>query len=158
MAAFNYRALDADGREVRGVLEADTSRIARGQLRDLQLSPLEVTAANRRSADRPYGGRARIRANSLSLVTRQWSTLLAAGLTIERSLTALIEQTEDHGMREVLGGVRAEVLAGHSVHTALGRFEDIFPTIYRALVWSQGERWGRRGNDRAALFAGGSPA
>lgn len=141
MAAFNYRALDADGREVRGVLEADTSRIARGQLRDQKLSPIEVTPAGRRTLDRPRGGHARIRANALSLVTQQWSTLLAAGLTIERSLSALIEQTEDTGVQEVLGGVRAGVLAGHSLHAALSSFEDVFPPIYRALV-NAGEKSG----------------
>ena len=141
MAAFNYRALDSDGREVRGVLEAETSRIARGQLRDQQLSPIEVTPVGRRSLHSPHGGHARIRANSLSLLTRQWSTLLAAGLTIERALTALIEQTEDQGAKEVLAGVRAEVLAGHSLHAALGRFDDVFPPIYRALV-NAGEKSG----------------
>lgn len=141
MAAFNYRALDSDGREVRGVLEAETSRIARGRLRDQQLSPIEVTPTGRRALHSPHGGHARIRANSLSLLTRQWSTLLAAGLTIERALTALIEQTEDQGAREVLAGVRAEVLAGHSLHAALGRFDDIFPPIYRALV-NAGEKSG----------------
>ena len=141
MAAFNYRALNSDGREVRGVLEAETSRVARGQLRDQQLSPIEVTPAGRRSLHSPHGGHARIRANSLSLLTRQWSTLLAAGLTIERALTALIEQTEDQGAKEVLAGVRAEVLAGHSLHAALGRFDDVFPPIYRALV-NAGEKSG----------------
>ncbi|OGA44497.1 MAG: type II secretion system protein GspF [Betaproteobacteria bacterium RIFCSPLOWO2_12_FULL_63_13] len=141
MAAFNYRALDSEGREVRGVLEAETSRIARGHLRDQNLAPVEVTVAGRRSVDRPYGSRSGIRTGSLSLVTRQWSTLLAAGLTIERSLSALIEQTEDQGVQEVLGGVRAEVLAGHSLHAALGRFEDVFPPIYRALV-NAGEKSG----------------
>ena len=141
MAAFNYRALDSNGREVRGVLEAETSRIARGQLRDQQMSPIEVTPAGRRTLQGPHGGHARIRANSLSLLTRQWSTLLAAGLTIERALTALIEQTEDQGAKEVLAGVRAEVLAGHSLHAALGRFDDVFPPIYRALV-NAGEKSG----------------
>jgi len=141
MAAFNYRALDADGREVRGVLEAETSRVARGQLRDQQLSPIEVTPAGARTLARPQGGHAGIGAASLSLVTRQWSTLLAAGLTLERSLTALIEQTEDQGVKEVLAGVRAEVLAGNSLRDALGRFGDVFPPIYRALV-NAGEKSG----------------
>jgi len=141
MAAFNYRALDANGREVRGVLEAETSRLARGQLRDQQLSPIEVRPVGAQTLGRMHRGRAGIGAGSLSLVTRQWSTLLAAGLTIERSLTALIEQTEDAGIKEVLAGVRAEVLAGHSLHAALSRFDKVFPPIYRALV-NAGEKSG----------------
>ena len=141
MAAFSYRALDSDGREVRGVLEAETSRLARGQLRDQQLSPVEIAPVGAQTLGRMHRGRAGIGAGMLSLVTRQWSTLLAAGLTIERSLTALVEQTEDPGVREVLAGVRAEVLAGHSLHAALGRFEKVFPPIYRALV-NAGEKSG----------------
>jgi general secretion pathway protein F len=141
MAAFSYRALDSEGREVRGVLEAETSRLARGQLRDQQLSPIEIAPVGAQSLGRMHRGRTGIGAGMLSLVTRQWSTLLAAGLTIERSLTALVEQTEDPGVREVLAGVRAEVLAGHSLHAALGRFEKVFPPIYRALV-NAGEKSG----------------
>ncbi|MDP2640617.1 MAG: type II secretion system inner membrane protein GspF [Betaproteobacteria bacterium] len=141
MAAFNYRAFDADGREVGGVLEAETSRLARSQLRDRQLSPLEVTPVGAQVLGGMRSGRAGISVGTLSLVTRQWSTLLAAGLTIERSLTALVEQNEDPGVQEVLAGVRAEVLAGHSLHAALNRFERVFPPIYRALV-NAGEKSG----------------
>ena len=141
MAAFNYRALDSDGREVRGVLEAETNRLARGRLREQQLSPIEVTPVGSLALGSLRRSSARIGAGSLSLVTRQWSTLLAAGLTIERSLTALIEQTEEAGIKEVLAGVRAEVLAGHSLHAALSRFEQVFPPIYRALV-NAGEKSG----------------
>src|SRR3990172_1768556 len=141
MAAFNYRALDADGREVGGVLEAETSRLARSQLRERQLSPLEVTPVGAQVLGGMRSGRAGISVGTLSLVTRQWSTLLAAGLTIERSLTALVEQNEDAGVQEVLAGVRAEVLAGHSLHAALSRFERVFPPIYRALV-NAGEKSG----------------
>lgn len=141
MAAFSYRALDPTGREVRGVLEAETTRVARGKLRDQQLAPIEVTPVTQR---RPGGMRlsgSGISASSLNLLTRQWATLLAAGLTIERSLTALIEQTEDERARNILAGVRAEVLSGHSLHAALSGYESVFPPIYRALV-NAGEKSG----------------
>jgi len=141
MAAFSYRALDRDGREVRGVLEAETHRLARGQLRDQQLAPIEVNPVSQRRPGGLHLGRTGISATSLNLVTRQWSTLLAAGLTIEKSLTALIEQTEDERARNVLAGVRAEVLSGHSLYVALSRYEDVFPPIYRALV-NAGEKSG----------------
>ncbi|MCX7175995.1 MAG: type II secretion system inner membrane protein GspF [Proteobacteria bacterium] len=141
MAAFNYRALDASGREVSGVLEADTSRMARGQLREQQLFPLEVTVVGRLSAGRLRLGSRGMPASLLSLLTRQWSMLLDAGLTIEQALTALIEQSEHTGARQVLAGVRAEVLAGHSLHAALGQYDNTFPPIYRAVV-DAGEKSG----------------
>jgi general secretion pathway protein F len=141
MAAFNYRALDASGREVSGVLEADTSRMARSLLREQQLFPLEVGAIGRLSASRLRLGARGMPASLLSLITRQWSMLLDAGLTIEQALTALIEQSEHAGARQILAGVRAEVLAGHSLHAALGQYDAAFPPIYRAVV-DAGEKSG----------------
>jgi general secretion pathway protein F len=67
--------------------------------------------------------------------------LLDAGLTIEQALTALIEQSEHSGARQVLAGVRAEVLAGHTLHAALGQYDNTFPPIYRAVV-DAGEKSG----------------
>ncbi len=141
MAAFSYIALDPTGREVRGVLEAETGRLARGKLREQQLSPVEVVPVSQRRRSSLHLTRSGISASSLNLLTRQWATLLAAGLTVERSLTALIEQTEDERARDVLAGVRAEVLSGHSLHVALSAYEDVFPPIYLALV-NAGEKSG----------------
>ncbi|HWI15338.1 MAG TPA: type II secretion system inner membrane protein GspF [Burkholderiales bacterium] len=141
MAAFSYRALDLTGREVRGVLEAETGRLARGKLREQQLSPVEVVPVSQRRPAGLHFSRSGIRASSLNLLTRQWATLLAAGLTVEQSLTALIEQTEDERARDVMAGVRAEVLSGHSLYVALSAYTDVFPPIYRALV-NAGEKSG----------------
>jgi general secretion pathway protein F len=141
MAAFSYRALDPTGREVRGVLEAETGRLARGKLREQQLSPVEVVPVSQRRRGGLHLTRSGIKPSSLNLLTRQWATLLAAGLTVEQSLTALIEQTEDERARDVLAGVRAEVLSGHSLYVALSGYGDVFPPIYRALV-NAGEKSG----------------
>lgn len=141
MAAFSYVALDSAGREVRGVLEAETGRMARSKLRDQQLAPVDVVPVSQRRRAALRFARVAIKASALNLLTRQWATLLAAGLTVERSLTALIEQTEDERAREVLAAVRAEVLSGHSLHAALSAHEEVFPPIYRALV-NAGEKSG----------------
>lgn len=141
MAAFNYRALDASGREIGGVLEADTSRMARNQLREKQLFPIEVTPVGRAGSGHARTGRQGMPSSTLSLLTRQWSMLLDAGLTVEQSLTALIEQCDHAGARQILAGVRAEVLAGHSLHLSLGLHAAGFPPIYRAVV-DAGEKSG----------------
>jgi general secretion pathway protein F len=60
--------------------------------------------------------------------------LLTAGLTIEQSLAALIESAEEPVTREVLGGVKTEVIAGLSLSAALGSYSRSFPDFYRALV------------------------
>ena len=130
MAAFQYQAMDAEGRTVSGILEADSARSARGQLRERGLFPLEIAATGSRRSG--IGAARRLRASELSLLTRQWSALLTAGLTVEQALSALGEQSESEASRQVLASVRSEILAGYSLRAALDRFPNSFPTIYRA--------------------------
>ena len=139
MPAFRYRAVDHEGHERAGVLEADTSRAARGLLRERGLFPLDV--ANVRGAGGRGRGSGRMRDADLTLLSRQWATLLASGLTVDASLAALIEQAERESMRQILAGVRSEVLAGYGLRAALERYPAAFPTIYRASV-AAGEQSG----------------
>ena len=128
MEAFRYQALDAAGRSVSGTVQADTPRDARAQLRGLGLLPSSV----RRSAVNLWARG--ISAAQLSLLTRQLATLLDSGLTMEQALSALIEEAEVPHTREVLAGVKSELMAGASLAAALGGQERSFPEFYRALV------------------------
>jgi len=128
MEAFRYQALDTDGRSVSGVVQADTPRDARAQLRSRGLLPASV----QRSVVHAWA-RA-ISAGQLSLLTRQLATLLDSGLTMEQALSALIEEAEAPLTREVLTGVKTELMAGASLAAALGGHERSFPEFYRALV------------------------
>ena len=133
MEAFHYEALDAAGRSVTGVIQADTPRQARAQLRAQGLLPASIGQAHTRERARQLWARG-ISAGELSLVTRQMATLLASGLTVEQTLNALIEEAPEAKTREVLAGVKAEVTAGLSLAGALGSYEKSFPDFYRALV------------------------
>ena len=129
MEAFRYQAIDAAGASVRGVVEADTPREARTQLRARGLLPSTLDKVQARQAW-PRG----LPAAQLSLLTRQMATLLESGLTMEQSFAALIEQAEAPSTREVLAGVKAELMAGASLAAALGSHSRTFPEFYRALV------------------------
>src|SRR6185436_2063808 len=98
MAAYEYIALDAGGRQKKGVIEADSSRQIRQILRDQGLVPLSVDTASERSGTSSRGRRFRWRrgmsALDLALFTRQMSTLLAASLPVEEALRAVAQQTE----------------------------------------------------------------
>jgi general secretion pathway protein F len=133
MEAFRYQALDAAGRPVTGVVQADTPRQARMQLRARGLLPSVLDKAGAREHPRQPWARG-ITASELSLITRQLATLLDSGLTMEQALAALIEEVEPALTREVLSGVKAEILAGASLATALGSYARSFPEFYRALV------------------------
>jgi len=133
MEAFQYQALDAAGRTVSGVVQADTARQARMQLRAQGLLPSMIGQVNARERAQKAWARA-ISPAELSLATRQMATLLASGLTMEQALNALIEAATEPVTREVLTGVKTEVTAGSSLAGALGAYEKSFPDFYRALV------------------------
>ena len=133
MEAFQYQALDAAGRTVSGVVQADTARQARMQLHAQGLLPSVVNQVHARERARRGWARG-VSATELSLLTRQLATLLDSGLTIEQSLNALIEEASAPLTREVLTGVKTEVTTGLSLAGAMGAYEKSFPDFYRALV------------------------
>ncbi|MEW6353109.1 MAG: type II secretion system inner membrane protein GspF [Pseudomonadota bacterium] len=145
MGAFEFTALDNTGRNRKGVLEGDSPRQIRGQLRDKGWTPLSVEEVRKREA-RAGGGlqfsfRRGVSATDLALLTRQLATLVRAGLPIEESLGAVSQQTERPRLKSMLLAVRARVLEGHSLATALGDFPAVFPDLYRATV-AAGEQSG----------------
>lgn len=139
MAVFKFEALDGAGKVSKGTVEADTVRLARSRLRDMQLTPLKVEALVDESADEgAYSlfDRKRFTSAELCLVTRQISTLLTAGLTVDQVISAIVEQTESDYTKEVMQGVRAEVMAGSTLSRAFAKYPKIFPDIYRAIVFA----------------------
>ena len=144
MAAYEYQALDGKGRRKQGVLEADSARQIRQQLRDMGLTPLEVTETVEK-AQREASGFSLLRPSmstaDLALITRQLSTLVAAALPIEESLKAVAEQCEKPKQRTLISAVRGKVLEGHSLAEAMGTFPSVFDQLYRAMV-AAGEKSG----------------
>ena len=142
MEAFHYEALNAAGRPVSGVLQADTPRHARALLRAQGLLPSTIDKVHVRDKARQLWARG-LSAAELSMVTRQMATLLASGLTVEHAINALTDEAENPRTKEILTGVKAEVSAGLTFAGALGSYERSFPEFYRALV--------RGGEDSGAL-------
>jgi general secretion pathway protein F len=145
MGAFAYTALDAQGKQARGVIEGDTARHVRALLRERSLLPVTVEEV---AAEESRGQRAggfsllkRVSTTDLSLLTRQLATLVRAGLPLEEALLAVSEQSEKPRVQSILLGVRAKVLEGHTLAAGLADFPRVFPEIYRATV-SAGEQSG----------------
>ena len=144
MAAFEYTALDARGRQSRGVIEADSLRQTRQMLRDQGLVPLTVTPASGQTGPRSslatYFSR-NLGALDRVLVTRQLATLIAAGLPIEEALNAVAQQSEKQHVQALVMGVRSRVLEGYSLARALGEYPSSFGDMYRSTV-AAGEQSG----------------
>lgn len=145
MAAFEYVAVDASGREKRGLIEGDTPRHVRQLLREQQLLPVDVAEVETREARRSqqrFSLRRGISASDLALVTRQLATLTRSALPLEEALLAVSQQTENPRIQGIVSGVRARVMEGRSLADGLGAFPQAFPEIYRATV-AAGEQSGR---------------
>lgn len=142
MAAFEYAALDGNGKQSKGVLEADSARHLRQILRDQGLTPLEVTAATERnnsgfsfSFSRSMSGLDRV------LFTRQLATLVGSSLPIEEALAAVAQQTEKQFVSALIMGIRSKVLEGHSLASSLREYSSSFNNLYCSSI-AAGEQSG----------------
>lgn len=144
MGAFEFVALDEQGRQRKGMREADTARQIRQQLRDARWTPLEVHEIAQReggSRERRFVGLRGISATDLALLTRQLATLVRSALPVEEALQAVARQTEKSRIKAILLAVRAKVTEGHSLASGLQSFPRVFPELFRATV-AAGEQSG----------------
>lgn len=144
MGAYEYQALDSKGKTRKGILEGDAERQVRSLLRDRGLTPIKVTQTRKESAEQTksfFPSFRRLSSRDLTLITRQFATLVKAGLSIEECLNALIEQNESLRVRSVLSGVRGKVIEGHSLARAFAEYPNTFPELYRSLI-AAGEQSG----------------
>ncbi|MBZ2206022.1 type II secretion system inner membrane protein GspF [Massilia soli] len=145
MPAFRYEAVDDAGATRKGVVNADSPRSARADLRLQGLTPLSVEAITAQldaaGVAKSRGIGEKLSQVELALFTRQLASLLEAGLPLEQAFTALLEQAERPYVRDLIASIRSEVMGGAPFSDALSRHPRDFAEIYRALVAS-GEQIG----------------
>ncbi|MET0312746.1 MAG: type II secretion system inner membrane protein GspF [Burkholderiaceae bacterium] len=152
MPAYSFEALDAGGKTRKGVIEADTARAARGQLRAQSLVPLSVEPVAGGSAQESEGSGLRreifpsrvFSSTGLAIWTRQLAGLVSSGLPLERALTALTDEAETPKMRNLVASLRAEVNAGAPFAKALSQHPREFSDIFTAVIGA-GEQSGQLG-------------
>lgn len=141
MAAFRYQALNSAGKIEKGVMQGDSERQIRVQLRASQLRPVSVEAVSESAAgSRAESGagfrlfQPRISVSELALLTRQLATLVQSQLPLDQCLQAAAEQTHKSRTKELLLQVRSRVSEGHTLAYAMGEFPQVFNEMYRAMV------------------------
>ena len=145
MGAFSYKALTEEGKTVKGIMEGDSERHIRTQLRAKKLKPLEVASATS-DASGATGGESggfsasfrrratKLSTRDLSLITRQLASLVKSGLPLDEALHATAKQSQKTNVKRVVLQVRTKVLEGLSLAQALGDNPVAFNDMYRALV------------------------
>ena len=155
MAAYAYQALDAKGRKKSGILEADTERQVRQQLREKSLIPISVEEAETGNRVQKKEGlplsktgqpllrrrAARISSGDLALISRQMASLVGGGLPLEQVLQAVAEQTEKPRLQGLVMAVRSKVVEGYSLAESMAEYPYVFDKLFTSMV-AAGERSG----------------
>ena len=134
MPSFEYEALDVGGRARRGVVNADSARLARRELRRLQLTPVSISTPREKGGGKDSKRATRIGPTELVNLTRQLAVLIAAATPLEEALNAVALQTDKPASRKRILAVRERVLEGWRFAEALGEDRKSFPDLYRAVV------------------------
>ncbi len=157
MATFEYEAVDLQGKNLRGIVNADSPRHARQTLRGQNLTPIKIANPSRgqgRAGDKKFraGGLSiglnrepSISSKELVLITRQLATLVDTGVPLEEALNALAQQSDSERVRGLILSVRERVLEGWRFSDAMGEHPKSFSPLYRAVV-AAGETSGDLGS------------
>ena len=146
MPAFSYQAIDPQGVTQRGVLEADSARAVRSQLRARHLVPLDVApvVSGTQTRDIVLWQRRVLNQTALTIWTRQLAGLVDAGLPLERALTALADEAATPRQQALVAALRSEVNAGSPFAQALAAHPAEFSPMYCAVI-AAGEHSGQLG-------------
>lgn len=137
MPAYRYRALNSKGKLIKGVLEGDSERQIRSQLRGQDMRPVEVALAHKRvvsSGLKTTFLQPRIKVADFALLTRQLATLVQSNLPLDECLQAVAEQSRKPRIKGLMLQVRSRVAEGHTLAHAMGEFPQVFNEMYRAMV------------------------
>ncbi|WP_252176326.1 type II secretion system inner membrane protein GspF [Endozoicomonas sp. 4G] len=138
MAAYEYIALDQQGKQHKGTLEADSNRHVRQMLRDKEWTPLSVNQVSEQkqntSGSLSMLFQRGVSAVELATLTRQLATLIQAAMPVEEALYGVASQQEKRRLKNMLLAIRSRVLEGFTLAQSLEDFPHIFPQMFRATV------------------------
>src|SRR5512138_2159330 len=140
MPVFEYKALNAAGKAVTGLKEADSPKTLRANLRRDGVFLTEVLAEQQvkeqqaREVDVKRWVLGRVSAQDLAIATRQLAVLVHAGIPLVESLTALVDQVDHERLKRVLGDVKQRVNEGAALADAMALHPRVFSTLYVNMI------------------------
>jgi type IV pilus assembly protein PilC len=134
MASYGYTAINSSGLELDGEINASDVSAAREALRIRGLLALTLNEKPAASKDRLGLAIKKVKPKALQVFSRQFATMIEAGLNVVTALTVLEEQTEDKKLAAVVSEIRGDVEAGLLLSQALSRHPNVFSRLYVAMV------------------------
>jgi type IV pilus assembly protein PilC len=134
MASFAYTAINAEGLELFGEVNAPDLSAAREQLRLRGLLAQDLREKPAKGEEGMRTAFKKIKPKSLQIFSRQFATMIEAGLNIVSSLVILEEQTDDKYLAAIISELRADVEGGLLLSQAMGRHPKVFSRLYVSMV------------------------
>ncbi|MFZ0611539.1 MAG: type II secretion system inner membrane protein GspF [Desulfobacterales bacterium] len=140
MPVFEYVALDQRGKNITGIIDADSIGAARQKLRGSNRFPVQISEASddqRQKTSRGLLGRGlfkRVRQRDVTLMTRQLATLVGAGFPLVTALEALLPQIKSYAFNKVMAHIKDSIVEGNSFAGAISLYPDTFSPLYKNMV------------------------
>lgn len=136
MPIFEYKGLKRDGKNVKGVIDAENLRAARAKLKKDNIFVVDIKDKKKAESKKKSGPRStkNVGVKDISLMTRQLATLIKANIPLVDALTAVSEQVENPVLSEALADCKNMVNEGSTLHKAMLKYPNIFTTIYVSMV------------------------
>lgn len=137
-ATFAYKGRDADGKVVKGRIDALTEGAVANRLRTMGISPLSIAEASGGTGLQmeinlgSFGSKVKLK--DLAIMSRQMATMITSGLSLLRTLTIITEQTANKELQKILVSISREVESGSSLSDATARHSRVFPPIMISLI------------------------
>jgi len=148
MPLFQYKAADAQGGILEGEMEARAPDSVAEHLQAQGFMPIHIEEAMAGSGGWLGGfGRARVSQDEIAMMTREISTLLRAGLPLDRALEIVVNLSANDEVAEILSEVRQDVRGGASLYAALEAQKGVFSRFYLNMI-----RAGEAGGALAAVM------
>ena len=131
-ATFEYKVRDSSGKLKTGKLDAESQAQVASKLKGMGYAPLSITQANtgmNKELTLPGMGKKKVKLKDLAVFSRQFATMINSGLSLLRSLSILVEQTENKELARVLGEVRNDIETGGSLSSAMSKHPETFPPL-----------------------------
>jgi len=137
MPTFRYNAMDVGGRTTTGTLDAESIDVVRNKLNELRYHVLSIAETRpRRSFTEWFNSIQRVKLRELVLFSRQFATMIDAGLSVVKCLDILQQQCKDVKLKEVIGQVKHDVASGASLTDAIGKHPRVFSSLYVNMIRS----------------------
>jgi len=140
MPVYEYNALDKKGKNISGIIDAESAAVARQKLRGGSIYPVTIKQVDRLTAAessrnlKSFRLFDRIKTTDVTLMTRQLSTLLDAGFPLVTAIDALVPQISAPSFKKIVAQIKTTVVEGSSLANALSSYPRVFPPLYINMV------------------------